>query len=307
MSDSFHGRHHASRPQRMVHQHSGYYSVPSHVNEEPIHYPSDELLPPIHLPPAIAQQIMSTNARYSYATSHTDPRSFNSNQPVPMELTQDETFERPIENPSFMIKKPFAIVRKRSTTHLSTPEPPDGGPPSLYESSAEHHRELSASPTIPTIEPPGEPEPDENQGVIVESTASTSTFYAAGTGSPTIPFPAIRDPFDCFPNNTVQHEGLRAALNDLLQADWKLANSEEPDRDLLLQFALRQPDVDNRHKCSFYVGGKLCGKVIGRSDRMLEHLRRHLGLRPFVCSCGSEGWYEQVDLSVGYLTAHVFI
>jgi hypothetical protein len=80
-------------------------------------------------------------------------------------------------------------------------------------------------------------------------------------------------------------------LLDVMNAPWRLANEQEPEPAFLLQFTSKiVKNGSEKYRCLFWSEGSECNKHIPRSDRMLEHLRRHIGVRPFVCDCNSDGW-----------------
>ncbi|PVG03442.1 hypothetical protein CPB86DRAFT_367700 [Serendipita vermifera] len=96
--------------------------------------------------------------------------------------------------------------------------------------------------------------------------------------------------YEYFPLGTPAHETLRLKLLEVMNSLWRRSNKKEPDSQLLLQFASKiEENGQDKHKCLFWCEGTECAKLIPRSDRMLEHLRRHIGVRPFVCDCNSEG------------------
>lgn len=83
---------------------------------------------------------------------------------------------------------------------------------------------------------------------------------------------------DCFPQP--YQEGLRTRLLNILQQDWLLFNLPEPRR----AFAFLLADTaDGRQKCS------ICFKLYRRGGRALEHIRAHLGHKPFSCVGGFHG------------------
>lgn len=79
----------------------------------------------------------------------------------------------------------------------------------------------------------------------------------------------------CFPQPH-QH-CLRAKLRGLLQKPWLAANNLEPSGDL--QFLLDDSACGGQ-KCV------ICTKVLRRGGRALEHVRAHLGHRPYQCHGG---------------------
>ena len=78
----------------------------------------------------------------------------------------------------------------------------------------------------------------------------------------------------------MHQDSLRAKLWGLLQQPWLTMNNLEPSGDL--QFLL--------HDKAF--GGQqcvICARVFRRGGRALEHIRAHLGHRPYRCQGGFKG------------------
>jgi hypothetical protein len=87
-----------------------------------------------------------------------------------------------------------------------------------------------------------------------------------------------------FPLDTQGH--LRRALFHVLNAPWKRANDREPTDEALLQFTTRNGKL---YQCSFAKAEGRCVKEFDRKDRVLDHIRTHIDLQPFVCR--DIGWY----------------
>ncbi|CCA72552.1 hypothetical protein PIIN_06489 [Serendipita indica DSM 11827] len=81
-----------------------------------------------------------------------------------------------------------------------------------------------------------------------------------------------------FPLDTQVH--LRRALFHVLNAGWKRANEREPTDDILLQFTTRNGKL---YQCAFWKADTRCVKEFDRKDRVLDHIRTHIDLQPFVC------------------------
>lgn len=82
----------------------------------------------------------------------------------------------------------------------------------------------------------------------------------------------------CFPHS--HQYWLRLGLIDLLQQPWLFLNQPEPAG--AFQFLLS--DAENgKQQCS------ICSKLYRRGGRALEHIRTHLGHKPFVCFGGRLG------------------
>lgn len=82
----------------------------------------------------------------------------------------------------------------------------------------------------------------------------------------------------CFPQPH-QH-GSRAKLLSLLQQPWLLFNQPEPTG--AFTFLLTN-STNGRQECS------ICSKPCRRGGRALEHIRAHLGHKPFSCYGGDQG------------------
>ncbi|KIM29501.1 hypothetical protein M408DRAFT_328752 [Serendipita vermifera MAFF 305830] len=81
-----------------------------------------------------------------------------------------------------------------------------------------------------------------------------------------------------FPLDSQAH--LRRALFHVLNAPWKRANDREPTDETLLQFTTRNGKL---YQCSFAKADGRCVKEFDRKDRVLDHIRTHIDLQPFVC------------------------
>lgn len=135
-------------------------------------------------------------------------------------------------------------------------------------------------------------QPHENTGEHAQAQGMAPN-RVSGAPTPVVPFHAITlDSLrSSFPLENHEHHGLRLKLLDVMNAPWRLANEQEPESQYLLQFTSRiEENGSEKYRCLFWSEGSECGKHIPRSDRMLEHLRRHIGVRPFVCDCNSDGW-----------------
>ena len=87
---------------------------------------------------------------------------------------------------------------------------------------------------------------------------------------------------ESFPRDDSEHEGLRAALTEVMNADWKRHHIKEPDEDLLLQF--QQYDrTEGRWNCRFSKDGRLCDRSTSKKDHAKGHIRWHIDHRPFFC------------------------
>lgn len=132
-----------------------------------------------------------------------------------------------------------------------------------------------------------------------EMTATASTVTATATrrgsaddtGTPTLaPLRTLEDMWEYFPHQTRLHESMRTRILEVINSSWRRMNEKEPDPQALLQFTTKVEERGlEKYRCLLWSEGTECGKTIPRSDRMLEHLRRHVGVRPFTCDCNSEG------------------
>jgi hypothetical protein len=87
---------------------------------------------------------------------------------------------------------------------------------------------------------------------------------------------------ESFPGDDSEHERLRVALTEVMNADWKRFHIKEPDEDLLLQF--QQYDrTEGRWNCRFSKDGKLCDRSTSKKDHAKGHIRWHIDHRPFFC------------------------
>ena len=93
-----------------------------------------------------------------------------------------------------------------------------------------------------------------------------------------------------FPHDSQAH--LRRALFHVLNAPWKRVNDREPTDEVLLQFTTRNGKL---YQCSFAKAEGRCVKEFDRKDRVLDHIRTHIDLQPFVCR--DAGWYVPFFLS----------
>ncbi|KAG9052579.1 hypothetical protein FS842_009636 [Serendipita sp. 407] len=88
---------------------------------------------------------------------------------------------------------------------------------------------------------------------------------------------------DFFPLGTpdVDVDVYRSKLRSVLTSSWMQENRMEPQPELLLEFMEK---VGKKWFCRFYVNGERCqASSSEREVQALEHVRRHIGLKPFVC------------------------
>ncbi|KAG8789515.1 hypothetical protein FRC16_001218 [Serendipita sp. 398] len=96
---------------------------------------------------------------------------------------------------------------------------------------------------------------------------------------------------DFFPLGTpdVDVDVYRSKLRSVLTSSWMQENRMEPQPELLLEFMEK---VGKKWFCRFYVNGDRCqASSSEREVQALEHVRRHIGLKPFVCD---GPWYVLV-------------
>ena len=79
---------------------------------------------------------------------------------------------------------------------------------------------------------------------------------------------------------------LRRALYYVINSPWKRNNDREPTDEALLQFTTRNGKL---YQCGFWKPEGRCIKEFDRKDRVLDHIRTHIDLQPFVCR--ESGWY----------------
>jgi hypothetical protein len=81
---------------------------------------------------------------------------------------------------------------------------------------------------------------------------------------------------------------LRRALYFVINSVWKRNNDREPTDEALLQFTTRNGKL---YQCGFWKPEGRCIKEFDRKDRVLDHIRTHIDLQPFVCR--EPGWYAR--------------
>jgi hypothetical protein len=79
---------------------------------------------------------------------------------------------------------------------------------------------------------------------------------------------------------------LREKLRQVMSSQWKINNENEPDGQMLLQFA--EQFEDGKWHCLFLEGGKPCKTGGGRREHTKNHIRTHIGHLPFACA---GDWY----------------
>jgi len=84
-----------------------------------------------------------------------------------------------------------------------------------------------------------------------------------------------------FPDGTPDHAQKQVDMYAILTSPWKQNNEFEPSADTLLRFATRE---DGFWRCTFYVGGRRCERsMTDRNRQIIEHIRRHIKLEPYIC------------------------
>jgi len=101
--------------------------------------------------------------------------------------------------------------------------------------------------------------------------------------------------YSCFPHP--HQDGLRAHLVNVLQQSWLFLNQPEPTG--AFRFLLQDAEP-GKQRCS------ICSKIYRRGGRALEHIRIHLGHKPFACfggyiGCSQPSWCACLILTLpGY-------
>ncbi|KAG8758323.1 hypothetical protein FRC14_000274 [Serendipita sp. 396] len=128
---------------------------------------------------------------------------------------------------------------------------------------------------------------------VVEGAVDTPNAHPPQSPQSAVRLAPVSTPenmFEYFPLSSESHRIFRERLLHVMNAMWRRTNQKEPDAQLLLQFTSKiEENHSERYQCLFWTEGSECGKQLARCDRMLEHLRRHVGVRPFTCDCKSEG------------------
>jgi hypothetical protein len=85
-----------------------------------------------------------------------------------------------------------------------------------------------------------------------------------------------------FPVGTPDYARKQADMYSVLTSSWKLNNEFEPYPEVLLSFATKE---EGFWRCAFYdENGNRCERSLtDRSRQIIEHIRRHIKLEPYVC------------------------
>lgn len=147
--------------------------------------------------------------------------------------------------------------------------------------------------TLPDHHHPQTPLTDSNDETIEPGTPAESNNNEV-IGTPSLaPLRTLEEIHEYFPQQTAQHESLRAQFLEVMNSSWRRMNEKEPDPQALLQFTTKVEERGlEKYGCLIWAEGTECGKKIPRygdlqkgyndpaelhplprSDRMLEHLR----------------------------------
>lgn len=84
-----------------------------------------------------------------------------------------------------------------------------------------------------------------------------------------------------FPVGTPDYARKQAEMYEVLMSAWKQNNMFEPSPETLLRFATKE---NGFWMCALYVDGHRCQRSLtDRQRQIIEHIRRHIKLEPFVC------------------------
>ncbi|KAG8758324.1 hypothetical protein FRC14_000275 [Serendipita sp. 396] len=283
------------------HQHPyANYSTPTY------HHPSAAPASPHPHPMPMSPSIPSNSERISIPPS---PSSFIYNRNiVPYEPRyggqateggNHSTYHHPAYHPQnegsapVLYRQHSIEDRRHSHPHHTyiQPNPPPPPPPTSGSSLHEYHHDQRASSSVhphpptppqhqhhPSVhqihrsQEPEHPPPPAGQSQYAQE------MYAAADVQNGLSEADDRLMRYHFPHDSQAH--LRRALFHVLNAPWKLANEREPTDEVLLQFTVRSGKL---YQCAFYKAEGRCVKEFDRKDRVLDHIRTHIDLQPFVC------------------------
>lgn len=219
-------------------------------------------------------------SRHLLSSSHPASRSSSSNPPPrpprgavnPQYVVRNRSGDSSTPSPSASLGGSYAWIDHRP----AGPSMPVqvAGTTAGGRSSFTHNADMYEDPSMQSIQ-------RAPQQQIIESQSRQVQLA---------PLCGPEDMLEHFPLSTEIHQRFRVELLKVINAVWRRANQKEPDPSLLLQFTSKiEENGFEKYRCLFWSEGSECGKNIPRSDRMLEHLRRHVGVRPWLCDCNSDG------------------